>query len=80
MQNYTLKLKETDAKSIALINYLKTLDFVELSKDGDWWDELEIESKSSIERGLNDIKNTKTHSDENVRSAVRKRILKVQNK
>jgi hypothetical protein len=76
MQNYTIKISEKNAKAIALINYLKTLEFVELTKVSDWWDELGEESKASIERGLEDIQHGRIHSDENVRSSIRERILK----
>lgn len=78
MADYTLKISEKNAKAIALINYLKTLDFVELtkSKSVDWWDELSEENKASIERGLDDLNNNRMHSDEEVRKIVRERILK----
>ncbi len=76
MQNYTIKILEKNAKAIALINYLKTLEFVELTKTNDWWDELGAESKASIERGLDDLKNNRIHSDEEVRNSIRERILK----
>ncbi|MDT8411369.1 MAG: hypothetical protein RQ875_02810 [Vicingaceae bacterium] len=78
MADYTLKISEKNAKAIALINYLKTLDFVELtkSKSVDWWDELSEENKASIERGLDDLNNNRVHSDEEVRKIVRERILK----
>ena len=76
MQNYTIKISEKNAKAKALIQYLKTLDFIELTTTGDWWDELGAESKASIERGLDDLKNDRTHSDQDVRNSVRERILK----
>lgn len=78
MADYTLKISEKNAKAIALINYLKTLDFIELtkSKPVDWWDELSEENKASIERGLDDLNNNRVQSDEEVRKIVRERILK----
>lgn len=76
MQNYTIKISEKNAKAKALIQYLKTLDFVELTKTSDWWDELGAESKASIERGLDDLKNNRVHNDQDVRNSVRDRILK----
>ena len=80
MENYTITLLEKDAKAKALITYLKTLDFVELKKsdDTDWWDEISRESKASIERGLDDLKNNKTHTDDEVRNSIRQRIVKAQ--
>ena len=76
MQNYTIKISEKNAKAKALIQYLKTLEFVELTKTGDWWDELDKENKASIEQGLEDLKHNRVHSDQEVRDSIRKRILK----
>ncbi|GEM_PF-3861851 len=75
MQNYTIKISENNAKAIALINYLKTLEFVEITKSFDWWDEIGTENKASIERGLDDFKNSRTHNDQDVRNSIRERIL-----
>jgi hypothetical protein len=80
MADYTLKISEKNAKAIALINYLKTLDFVELTKSVDWWDELSEDNKASIQRGLDDLDNGRVFSDEDARKAVRQRILNVQKK
>jgi hypothetical protein len=76
MQNYTIKISENNAKAVALINYLKTLEFVELTKASDWWDELGTENKASIERGLDDFKTGRTYQDNEVRNSIRERILK----
>ncbi|RFC54977.1 hypothetical protein [Brumimicrobium aurantiacum] len=75
MQNYSLKIQEKDSKTVALINYLKSLDFVEVTEELDWWDELDNESKISIEKGLNDLKHERVHSDHEVKASIRERIL-----
>lgn len=75
MQSYSLKISEKNAKAKALIQYLQTLEFIELTKTDDWWDEIGIENKASIERGLDDLKNNRTHSDEEVRNSIKERIL-----
>lgn len=75
MEDYTLRISENNSKALALLNYLKTLDFVELTKTVDWYDELTIEQKQAIEMGLDDLKNGRVHSDEDVRKSVRERIL-----
>lgn len=80
MADYTLKLSEKNAKALALLNYIKTLDFVELTKTTDWYDELTAENKASIDRGLDDLKNNRIHSDEEVRKSVRERILNAKSK
>ena len=80
MLNYTIKISENNAKAIAFINYIQTLDFVELTEVADWYDNLDLENKASIEKGLSDIKNNNVHADEEVRISIRERILKFQNK
>lgn len=72
---YTIKISKKNSKAIALINYLKTLEFVELTENSDWWDDLGEQSKSSIEKGLEDLRNNQTHSDQEVKSSIRNRIL-----
>ncbi len=76
MEDYTLRIPDNNSKALALLNYIKTLDFVELIKTKDWWDELSEENKKSIQKGLDDIENGRVHSDEEIRTGVRQRILK----
>jgi predicted transcriptional regulator len=64
-----MKTSKKDSKS-------KTLDFIELKESTDWWNELNDENKASIERGLEDLKNGRVHSDEDVRKSVRDYISK----
>jgi len=72
MADYTLKISEKNAKAIALINYLKTLDFIELtkSKPVDWWDELSEENKASIERGIKQADEGKLISNEDAKKRI----------
>ena len=63
------------------INILTNLRqyFLQLqTKDVDWWDELSIENKKAIKKGLDDLKNGNTHTDEEVRESIHKRILNAQ--
>lgn len=78
MQNYTLTIPENSNKALALLNYLKTLDFIEITKTVDWWDELSMENKKAINQGLDDLENGNTHTDEKVRESIHKRILNAQ--
>ncbi len=77
MQNYTLKIAENNAQAKALISYLKTLDFVQFTKEKDWYDELDEVSLASIERGLDDLSSGAIHTDDAVRNSIREKILKV---
>ena len=79
MQNYTLTISEDNKKTSALINYLKTLDFIKITKATDWWDELSTEDKKSVQQGLDDIENNNIHSDEDVKKSIKKHIFNIQN-
>jgi hypothetical protein len=76
MLNYMMKIPENDAKAMALIKYLQTLEFVELKKASDWWGEIGEVNKVSIEKGLDDLNNGRIHNDQDVRNSIRERILK----
>lgn len=76
MQDYTLSIPEDSNKALALLNYLKTLDFVSITKSKDWYNELNQEQIQSINKGLEDIENGNTHTDEDVRESIHQRILK----
>ena len=80
MEDYTLRIPEENSKALALLTYLKSLDFIELSKTTDWWDEISKENKAAIQKGLDDVENGRVHSDEEVRKSIRQRILKAKNK
>ena len=80
MQNYTLRIKENNIKASALLDYLKTLDFIEINETGDWWDELSLENKKAINNGLKDLEKSNTHTDEEVRESIHQRILNAQTK
>ncbi|OQX81879.1 MAG: hypothetical protein B6D64_01530 [Bacteroidetes bacterium 4484_276] len=75
MQDYTLTISEKSNKALALLNYLRTLDFVEITKTNDWWDELSQENKNAIQQGIYDLDNGNIHTDEEVRKNIRQRIL-----
>ncbi len=80
MQNYTLKLSENNNKALALLNYLRTLDFIEIYKTTDWYDELNFKQKESINKGVEDLENGNTYADEDVRKDIHQRIIKAQAK
>lgn len=74
MQEYNLKIPENDSRALALLDYLKTLDFIQLSKITDWYEELTNENKHSVQRGLNDLENGNNFSNEDISKSIRQRI------
>lgn len=53
----------------ALVNLLNTNEL-----NGDWYDELSISQKTSIDRGLTDIKNGRIKSDQDAKAEIDKFI------
>jgi len=80
MQDYTLKLLENNNKALALLNYLRTLDFIEITKTNDWYNELNFKQKEVINKGVKDLENGNTFSDEDVREYAHRHILNAQSK
>ena len=76
----TLDIDINNNKALALLNYLRTLDFIEISKTNDWYDELNFKQKESINKGIEDLENGNTYADEDVRKNIHHRILKAQAK
>lgn len=57
----------------SVIEKLKKI-YEENSQSSDWWDEISIAEKASIERGLEDIDTGKTHSHETARKIYEKHL------
>jgi hypothetical protein len=77
--NTTEALKEVARSFCSIDNsFADFLYDMDDNDDVDIYAEVELgeESKASIERGLEDIQHGRIHSDENVRSSIRERILK----
>ena len=48
MAEYTFNISESNSKAIALLEYLKSLDFIDLKKTNDWWNELSKKQQQEI--------------------------------
>ena len=77
---HTIQIDDTNSKAKALLEYLKTLDFVKLTDNSDWYDELNEVNVNSIQLGLDDLINGHVVSDSEVRSSIQQRILKASQK
>ena len=73
---HTIQINDTNSNAKALLEYLKTLDFVKLTDNSDWYDELNKVNIHSIQIGLDDLRNGHVVSDSEVRSSIQQRILK----
>ncbi len=73
LKNYLHKfiVETNDVKVLKQVKeYLLSLS----AKKGDWYDDLSKEEKRAIDKGLNDLKKGNTHSSDDVRKSIRKRI------
>ena len=77
---FTIDIDTSNNKALALINYIRTLDFIKISKTTDWWDELNFKQKESINKGIEDLENGNTYADEDVRKNIHQRIINAQTK
>ena len=73
---HTIQIDDTNSKAKALLEYLKTLDFVKLTDNSDWYDKLSEVNIHSIQLGLDDLRNGHVVLDSEVRSSIQQRILK----
>jgi hypothetical protein len=73
-------------QKLELIQWLSTIEDISIiekinalrnNENSDWWEEIDAVNKASIERGLNDLKNDRIHSDQAIRTVIRECILKV---
>lgn len=78
MKNYTLTISENSNKAKALIEYLKTLDFVEFKKSEAIDDSLSAAEQKLIEMGFDDLRNNRLTPHEEVERAIREKISKAQ--
>ena len=76
----TLEIDINNNKALALIDFIRTLDFIKISKTTDWYDELNFKQKESINKGIEDLENGNTYADEDVRKNIHQRIIKAQAK
>lgn len=77
---FTLDIDISNNKALAFIEYIKSLDFIEISKTTDWYDELNFKQKESINKGIEDLENGNTYADEDVRKDIHQRITNAQSK
>ena len=68
---HTFHIDGSDNKAKALMEFLRTLEFVKEAQI-DWGDEISLELESSIFQGLKDEKEGKTIAHESVMEGLRK--------
>ena len=78
MKQLTIRIKESNYSSFLAL--LKSMDFVSIVDDQDWYDILSSKEKESIHKGITDLDNGKTHSQEEVILLAKKKIAMLKEK
>lgn len=76
MQNYTLTIQENNSKALALLDYLKSIDFIKISKADDWWNTLTAEQQGNINKGAAQLDNGEGIAHNDIRKNVTKLLGK----
>ena len=62
------------------LELIKSMDFVSIENEEDWYGDLTFEEKKNIQKGIDDIENGKIHSHNEIMTFAKKRIAELKNK
>ena len=68
-----------DNKYSFFLELLKSMDFVTIADNDDWFNTISENDKKSINKGIDDIENGRIHSHEEVMALAKKRISELKN-
>jgi predicted transcriptional regulator len=77
MKQLTVNIEEN--KYSFFLELIKSMDFISIENDVDWYETLSLSAKKNIEKGLEDIENGKIHSHDDVMKTAKKRITELKN-
>lgn len=72
MKKLTINIEET--KYSFFLELIKSMDFVSIEKNDDWYENLSFSEKKNIQKGIDDIENGSIFSHAEVMSIAKKRI------
>ena len=72
MKKLTVTIK--DNKYQFFLELIKSMDFVSIVDQNDWYNDLSDNEKKMIQQGIEDLENGKIHSHEEVMDLAKKRI------
>lgn len=74
-----LTINITDNKYSFFLELLKSMDFISIVDNEDWYENLSQNEKNLIQKGIDDIENGQVHSHEDVMTLANKRISDLRN-
>ena len=76
MPNYTISIQEDSNRVNALLDYLKSIDFVKISERSDWWETLTVEEQRAIYKSVDLLDNGEGINHSEVRKNVNSLLSK----
>ncbi|WP_291100968.1 MULTISPECIES: hypothetical protein [unclassified Flavobacterium] len=77
MKQITVNIK--DNKYNFFLELLKSMEFVSIVDEEDWHENLSVNEKKTIQRGIKDLENGRIHSHEEVMAISKRRIADLKN-
>jgi len=78
MKKITINIEEN--KYSFFLELIKSMDFVSIENEDDWYGNLSFSEKKNIQKGIDDIENGRIFSHSEVMSLAKKRIAALKNK
>jgi hypothetical protein len=78
MKKITINIEEN--KYSFFLELIKSMDFVSIENEEDWYENLSFSEKKNIQKGIDDIENGKVFSHNEVMTLAKKRIAALKNK
>lgn len=78
MKKLTINIEEN--KYSFFLELIKSMDFVSIENEEDWYENLSFSDKKNIQKGIDDIENGRIFSHNEVMTLAKKRIVALKNK
>jgi hypothetical protein len=78
MKKLTINIEEN--KYSFFLELIKSMDFVSIENEEDWYENISSSEKKNIQKGIDDIENGKFFSHNEVMTLAKKRIAALKNK
>jgi predicted transcriptional regulator len=78
MKKLTINIEEN--KYSFFLELIKSMDFVSIENEEDWYENLSSSEKKNIQKGIDDIENGRVFSHNEVMTLAKKRIAALKNK
>ena len=78
MKKLTINIEEN--KYSYFLELIKSMDFVSIENEEDWYENLSFSEKKNIQKGIDDIENGRVFSHNEVMTLAKKRIAALKNK